>query len=96
MVSTAPATVGSLTTVWSTGDLVGVTGTPTVVDGVAHAPGGSHPTACVPDRARDLPFLQAYVDSAGEDGGWERWRAEWLDGDEAAYQRRVNGSEVAR
>jgi len=61
-----------------------------LVDGVAHAPGGSHPTACAPDRPRDLAFLTAYADSAGDGDGWARWRREWLDGvDEAGYQRKV-------
>jgi glutaconate CoA-transferase subunit A len=60
-----------------------------LVDGVAHAPGGSHPTACEPERERDVPFLKAYVNSAREDGGWDRWRAQWLDGSEADYQERV-------
>jgi len=67
-----------------------------LVDGVAQAPGGSHPTACAPDRPRDLAFLRAYADSAAEDDGWARWRAEWLDGvGEAEYQRKVAGGAEA-
>jgi hypothetical protein len=38
---------------------------------------------------RDLRFLKTYVDSAREADGWERWRAEWLDGTEADYQRKA-------
>jgi glutaconate CoA-transferase subunit A len=60
------------------------------VDGVAHAPGGAHPTSCGPERPRDLAFLKAYVASAAEDGGWDRFRGTWVDGvSEADYQRRV-------
>lgn len=61
-----------------------------LVDGVVHAPGGAHPTACEPARSRDLAFLERYVASAREDGGWEAFRSEWLAGSEEAYQRKVS------
>jgi glutaconate CoA-transferase subunit A len=60
-----------------------------LVDGVAHAPGGSHPTACAPDHRADHGFLRTYVAGADADGGWDAWRAEWLAGTEADYQRKV-------
>jgi glutaconate CoA-transferase subunit A len=60
-----------------------------LVDGVAHAPGGAHPTACEPHRPRDLPFLKEYVNSARDAGGWDRWRAAWLEGTETDYQEKV-------
>jgi glutaconate CoA-transferase subunit A len=60
-----------------------------LVAGVAHAPGGSHPTSCLPDRARDVPFLETYVRSAAESGGWERFREEWVDLPEAEYRTKV-------
>lgn len=61
-----------------------------LVDGVVHAPGGAHPTACEPARSRDLAFLERYVASAREGGGWEAFRSEWLAGSEEAYQRKVS------
>jgi glutaconate CoA-transferase subunit A len=60
-----------------------------LVDGVALAPGGSHPTSCLPDRGVDLPFMTGYAGSATADGGWQGFSARWLEGDEAAYQERV-------
>jgi glutaconate CoA-transferase subunit A len=60
-----------------------------LVDGVTHAPGGSHPTACAPDRPRDLAFLKAYVAGAAEPDGWDRFRAEWVDLPESEYQAKV-------
>jgi glutaconate CoA-transferase subunit A len=79
-----------------TGDLMAQGGFRTLafgrhlVDGVARAPGGSHPTSCGPERPRDPAFLSAYAASATEDGGWDRFRAEWVDGvPEAEYQLKV-------
>lgn len=64
-----------------------------LVDGVVPAPGGAHPTACEPAHPRDVAFLRDYAGSAGQDGGWEAFRARWLDdGTESAYQQKVANS----
>lgn len=58
-----------------------------LVSGVVHAPGGAHPTLNNPDYGWDLPHLQAYAALAGEAGGWDAYRARYIDGGEDAYQR---------
>jgi glutaconate CoA-transferase subunit A len=64
-----------------------------LVDGVVPAPGGAHPTSCEPSHPRDVAFLRDYAGSAAEDGGWEAFRARWLDaGPESAYQEKVAAS----
>ncbi|TNY37982.1 CoA transferase subunit A [Thermomonospora catenispora] len=64
--------------------------TPLMVDGVVEAPGGAHPTSCVPDYPRDEAFQRDYAASAAEPGGWDAFRKEWIDGlDERAYQEKV-------
>lgn len=59
------------------------------VDGVVEAPNGAHPTSCDPDYGRDEIFQKSYAASAKSAEAWERFRAEWLDLDEAAYQQRL-------
>jgi glutaconate CoA-transferase subunit A len=64
-----------------------------LVDGVVPAPGGAHPTSCEPGYPRDVAFLRDYAGSAGRDGGWEAFRAHWLDaGPESVYQQKVAAS----
>ena len=63
----------------------------TLVSGVVHAPGGAHPTSCAPRYGWDLDELKRYTASAGEEGGWERYRAEVIGGSEAEYLERVGG-----
>jgi glutaconate CoA-transferase subunit A len=64
-----------------------------LVDGVVAAPGGAHPTSCEPAYSRDTGFLRAYASSAGQEGGWDAFRSQWLQGgSEAAYQRKVASS----
>ena len=60
-----------------------------MVHGVAETPNGAHFTSCVPDYGRDEAFQARYAAAAAEPGEWEKFRAEYLDGDEAAYQRAV-------
>jgi len=78
-----------------TGDLAG-TGPPqsllvnrAMVHGVVEAPGGAHFTSCVPDYGRDEAFQARYAAAAADPADWQRFRAEFLDGDEAAYQAAV-------
>jgi glutaconate CoA-transferase subunit A len=60
-----------------------------MVDGVVATPHGAHFTSCVPDYGRDEQFQRAYVSAAATTGDWARFRAVYLDGDEAAYQAAV-------
>ncbi len=55
-----------------------------MVDGVVETPGGAHFTSCVPDYGRDEPFQRTYADT-----DWPSFAAEYLSGDEAAYQAAV-------
>jgi glutaconate CoA-transferase, subunit A len=61
----------------------------TMIDGVVEAPGGAHFTSCVPDYARDEAFQAEYARSAASPQAWEQFRADYLSGDEAAYQEAV-------
>ena len=66
-----------------------------MVHGVIEAPGGAHFTSCVPDYGRDEAFQARYAAAAADPADWQEFRAEFLDGDEAAYQaavRRLAGS----
>jgi glutaconate CoA-transferase subunit A len=60
-----------------------------MVAGVVETPGGAHFTSCVPDYGRDEEFQARYARSAGDADAWPRFRAEYLDGDEASYQQAV-------
>jgi glutaconate CoA-transferase subunit A len=60
-----------------------------MVHGVVETPGGAHFTSCVPDYGRDEAFQAQYARSAGDPDAWPRFRAEYLDGDEASYQLAV-------
>jgi glutaconate CoA-transferase, subunit A len=60
-----------------------------LVDGVVEAPNGAHFTSCAPDYARDEAFLARYAASAASPEAWKEFRSDFLEGDEAEYQRRV-------
>ena len=60
-----------------------------MVHGVAETPNGAHFTSCVPDYGRDEEFQRKYAAAAADPDAWHRFRAEYLDGDEAAYQKSV-------
>jgi glutaconate CoA-transferase subunit A len=62
-----------------------------MVYAVTETPNGAHFTSCVPDYGRDEAFQARYAAAAADPAGWQRFRAEYLDGDEAAYQRAVRG-----
>lgn len=61
----------------------------TMVDGVVEAPGGAHPTSCVPDYDRDEAFQRHYSDSARDLDTWPEFERRFLAGDEAAYHAAV-------
>jgi glutaconate CoA-transferase subunit A len=60
-----------------------------MVHGVAETPNGAHFTSCVPDYGRDEEFQARYARAAADPEQWQRFRAEYLDGDEAAYQKAI-------
>jgi glutaconate CoA-transferase, subunit A len=60
-----------------------------MVHAVTQTPNGAHFTSCVPDYGRDEEFQRRYAAAAADPGTWQRFRAEYLDGDEAAYQKAV-------
>jgi glutaconate CoA-transferase, subunit A len=62
-----------------------------VVHAVAETPNGAHFTSCVPDYGRDEAFQARYARAAADPEQWSRFRAEYLDGDEASYQKAVLG-----
>jgi glutaconate CoA-transferase, subunit A len=61
-----------------------------MVHGVTETPNGAHFTSCVPDYGRDENFQRRYAQAAADPDAWARFRAEYLDGDEAAYQQAVH------
>ncbi len=61
-----------------------------MVDGVIETPHGAHFTSCVPDYGRDEEFQRRYARSAATDESWAAFRREFLSGDEAEYQARVD------
>jgi glutaconate CoA-transferase subunit A len=64
-----------------------------VVSGVVHAPFGAHPTSCAPRYGWDMEHFKRYGALAGEEGGWGKYREEFLGASESAYQSRVGGAE---
>ena len=60
-----------------------------LVDGVVEAPHGAHFTSCIPDYSRDEAFQATYAASAASPEAWDKFRRDYLEGDEAEYQRRV-------
>jgi glutaconate CoA-transferase, subunit A len=66
-----------------------------LVTGVVAARGGAHPTSHVAINGSgygwDAAHLKRYCAAAEEEGGWARYAAEFLKGDEAGYQKSVGG-----
>ena len=60
-----------------------------MVHGVSETPNGAHFTSCVPDYGRDEEFQRRYAAAAADPDAWRVFRAEYLEGDEAAYQKAV-------
>ena len=61
----------------------------TMTDGVVEAPFGAHFTHCVPDYGRDEGFQREYAASAASPEAWAGFRAKYLEGTEADYQKAV-------
>jgi len=60
-----------------------------MVHGVTETPNGAHFTSCAPDYGRDEDFQRRYAKAAADPADWRRFRADYLDGDETAYQKAV-------
>ncbi len=60
-----------------------------MVCGVVEAPGGAHFTECPPDYPRDEKFQREYAATAKDAAAWKAFRAKYLDGSEADYQKVV-------
>ncbi|MCW5721160.1 MAG: CoA transferase subunit A [Devosia sp.] len=68
-----------------------------LVSGVVHAPLGAHPTTAHDAYGWDMGHLKAYAATATEEGGWDRYMADYIAQGEAAYIEKVGGAEaVAR
>jgi glutaconate CoA-transferase, subunit A len=67
-----------------------------MVHGVALTPGGAHFTSCVPDYGRDEAFQAQYAAAAAGPDAWQRFRADYLAGDEDSYQQAVRRFGEAR
>jgi glutaconate CoA-transferase subunit A len=61
------------------------------ISGVVAAPFGAHPTSNPPAYGWDMEHLKAYCALATENGGWERYLAEFVQPGEAEYLTRVGG-----
>jgi glutaconate CoA-transferase subunit A len=64
-----------------------------LVTGVIHAPLGAHPTSYPTRYGWDMDHFKKYAASAAEEGGWEKYRAEFIDIDEAQYIDKVGGAD---
>ena len=64
------------------------------ITGVVEAPCGAHPTSNPPAYGWDMEHLKSYSQLATEEGGWQKYRGQFVDCSEADYLERVGG--VAR
>jgi acyl CoA:acetate/3-ketoacid CoA transferase alpha subunit len=64
-----------------------------LVTGVIHAPCGAHPSSYPSRYGWDMDHFKKYAASAAEEGGWTQYKAEFIDGGEAAYLEKVGGAE---
>jgi glutaconate CoA-transferase subunit A len=60
-----------------------------MVDGVVERAGGAVFTSCVPDYERDERLQREYAVAAQSPDAWAAFREEWIDIDEAEFQRKV-------
>jgi len=65
-----------------------------MINGVAGAPLGAHPTSAAPDYQLDLKHIKAYVDSAASPEAWADYKARFVDVSEAEYQAVIGGAEA--
>lgn len=62
-----------------------------MINGVAEAPLGAHPTSAAPDYPLDFGHLKTYVDSAASPEAWADYKARFIDVPEAEYRAAVGG-----
>lgn len=67
-----------------------------LINGVAEAPFGAHPTSAAPDYHIDMGHLKTYVDSAASPEAFADYRRKFVDVDEAAYLAAVGGAEAVK
>ena len=60
-----------------------------MVHGVTPTPNGAHFTSCVPDYGRDEAFQKRYAQAAADPEEWRRFTEQYLQHDEAAYQKAI-------
>jgi glutaconate CoA-transferase subunit A len=60
-----------------------------MVHGVTQTPNGAHFTSCVPDYGRDEAFQKRYAQAAADPEEWRRFTEQYLQHDEAAYQKAI-------
>jgi glutaconate CoA-transferase subunit A len=64
-----------------------------LVAGIIHAPCGAHPSSYPARYGWDMDHFKTYAASAGEEGGWAKYKAEFIDIGEAAYLEKIGGAE---
>lgn len=57
---------------------------------------GAHPSSCTPLYGFDAAHLKQYAASAKEEGGWESYRAQFVDVNDEQYLQNVGGEEAIR
>lgn len=63
-----------------------------LVAGIIHAPCGAHPTSYPARYGWDMDHFKKYAASAAEDGGWETYKAEFIDCGAEAYLEKIGGA----
>jgi glutaconate CoA-transferase subunit A len=64
-----------------------------LVSKVVHTPFGAHPSSCPQVYGWDVGHFKAYAASAGEEGGWAKYRASFVDQGEEEYVKAVGGAD---
>lgn len=62
-----------------------------MINGVAEARWGAHPTSADPDYQLDLKHIKTYVESAASPEAWAEYRARFIDVAEEDYRAAVGG-----
>ena len=62
-----------------------------LIDGVAEAPCGAHPTSCAPRYGIDAAHLRAWSSAAKPEDGWDAYHQRHVAPGEAAYLETVGG-----
>jgi glutaconate CoA-transferase, subunit A len=65
-----------------------------MINGVAEAPLGAHPTSAAPDYQLDLKHIKIYADSAASPEAWAEYSAKYIDVSEANYQVSIGGTDA--